>query len=91
MAIETCLDIAGHIVSDRGWRTPEGYADTFRVLAENKALGKGLLPRLERMAGFRNIVVHHYDKVDAAIVVGLLNKRLKDFEAFKKAVLRLLT
>jgi uncharacterized protein YutE (UPF0331/DUF86 family) len=43
------------------------------------------------MAGFRNIVVHHYDKVDAAIVVGLLNKRLKDFEAFKKAVLRLLT
>lgn len=90
MAIETCLDVAGHLVSDRGWRTPDGYADTFRVLAENKVIGSGLLRRLEKMAGFRNVVVHRYDKVDAEIVVDILHKRLGDFEALKKAILRLL-
>jgi uncharacterized protein YutE (UPF0331/DUF86 family) len=88
MAIETCLDIASHLVSDRGWRTPDGYADTFRVLAENKVIGRGLLPKLERMAGFRNVIVHHYDRVDAAIVVDLLQKHLTDFVAFQKAIIK---
>jgi uncharacterized protein YutE (UPF0331/DUF86 family) len=32
MMIETCADIAGHIISDRGYRIPTSYADTFRVL-----------------------------------------------------------
>ena len=35
MMVETCADIAGHIVSDKGMRAPTGYADTFRVLVEN--------------------------------------------------------
>jgi uncharacterized protein YutE (UPF0331/DUF86 family) len=30
--IESCADIAGHIISDRGYRVPTSYADTFRVL-----------------------------------------------------------
>ena len=32
--IETCVDIAGHIISDREYRIPKSYADTFRVLHE---------------------------------------------------------
>ncbi len=32
MMIETCADIANHIVSDRGMRAPTGYADTFSVM-----------------------------------------------------------
>jgi uncharacterized protein YutE (UPF0331/DUF86 family) len=35
MMIETCVDVASHIVSDRNFRAPTGYADTFIVLAEN--------------------------------------------------------
>ena len=38
------------------------------------------------MAKFRNIVVHHYDKVDAEIVVGILKKDLKDFMSYKDAI-----
>lgn len=90
MAIETCLDLAGHIVSDQGWRAPDGYADLFKVLAEKKAIGKALLPRLEKMARFRNVIVHRYDRVDAAIVVEILKKHVQDFTAFKKAVLKLI-
>jgi uncharacterized protein YutE (UPF0331/DUF86 family) len=33
--IETCTDIASHIISDGGMRPPTTYADTFRVLLEN--------------------------------------------------------
>jgi len=29
MMIETCVDVAGHIISDKGYRIPKSYSDTF--------------------------------------------------------------
>ena len=56
--IEACVDIANHIISDQEMRLPTGYADTFKVLMENKVIGKNLCGTLEKMARFRNVVVH---------------------------------
>ena len=90
MMIETCADVAGHIISDKGYRVPTTYADTFRVLYENGILTKDLFETMEKMAKFRNIVVHHYDKVDAQTVGGILEKDLNDFSAYKDAVIKIL-
>jgi uncharacterized protein YutE (UPF0331/DUF86 family) len=38
MMIETCIDVAGHIISDQGFRIPKSYSDTFSVLHENNIL-----------------------------------------------------
>jgi uncharacterized protein YutE (UPF0331/DUF86 family) len=86
MMIETCVDIAGHIISDQGFRIPKSYADTFAVLHEKDILSDHLCQSLMKMAQFRNIVVHQYDKVDAGIVVGLLQRDLKDFVAYREAI-----
>ena len=86
MMIETCADIATHIISDQGYRVPKSYADAFKVLGEEKIISNKLLNALEKMAKFRNIVVHHYDKVDAEIVVGILKKDLKDFMNYQLSV-----
>ena len=56
--IETCVDIAGHIISDQKYRVPNGYADTFKVLHEEGIFDKYLFQTMEKMAKFRNIVVH---------------------------------
>jgi len=90
MMIETCADIAGHIISDKGYRVPATYADTFKVLYENGLLNKELFETMEKVAKFRNIIVHHYDKVDTEIVVGILKKYLKDFFAYKDAIINIL-
>ena len=90
MMIETCADVAGHIISDKGYRVPATYADTFRVLYENGILNKDLFETMEKMAKFRNIIVHHYDKVDTEIVIGILKKDLKDFSAYKDAIITIL-
>jgi uncharacterized protein YutE (UPF0331/DUF86 family) len=90
MMIEICADIASHIISDSGFRVPQTYADTFRVLYENKIIAKGLFTKLEKMAKFRNIIVHQYDKIDEAIVVGILKKDLNDFVKYKEAVINVL-
>ena len=90
MMIEICADVGSHIISDRGYRIPKTYADTFRVLYESKVIKKNLFERMERMAKFRNILVHHYDKVDAGIVVGILKSNLSDFLSYKDAIVNLL-
>lgn len=88
--IETCADIAGHIISDRGYRIPKSYADTFKVLQEENILEKELFETMEKMAKFRNIVVHNYDKIDASIVVTILRKHLDDFLTYKNAIINIL-
>lgn len=90
MMIETCADVAGHIISDKGYRVPATYADTFRVLYENGILNKDLFETMEKMAKFRNIIVHHYDKVDTEIVIGILRKDINDFLAYKDAIINII-
>jgi uncharacterized protein YutE (UPF0331/DUF86 family) len=90
MMVETCIDIAGHIISDMKFRIPTSYADSFSVLAEKGIVGNNLSQSLEKMAKFRNVVVHDYDRVDAEIVIGILRKNLDDFIKFKDAIVKLI-
>lgn len=85
--IESCLDVAGHIISDAGFRVPETYVDMFRILTENGILKEKQLPALEKIARFRNIVVHDYAKIDSEIVIGILQRNLVDFEKFNQAII----
>ena len=86
IAIEACLDIANHIISDARLREPEDNRDVFKVLGENKIISARLQKRLEDMASFRNLIVHSYAKIDNEIVFGILKKRLRDIEEFMKVV-----
>jgi len=86
MMIETCLDITGHIISETNSRAPDSYADMFRILSELGILPADLLSSMEKMAKFRNIVVHQYEKVDPIIVIGILKNHRQDFQKFQHAI-----
>jgi uncharacterized protein YutE (UPF0331/DUF86 family) len=88
MMVEICLDVANHIISDKRFRRPVGYADHFAVLRESGILSGRLTICMMKMAKFRNLIVHNYDKIDPEIVVGILKKNLSDFDAFKDAVVK---
>ncbi len=34
VAIETCIDMCNHVISRNGYRVPEDYGDTFKVMEE---------------------------------------------------------
>ena len=90
MMIETCVDIAGHIISDNKFRIPDSYADSFRVLSDNKVITVDLCRTMEQISKFRNVIVHHYDRVDAEIVIGILRKRINDFNRYRDAIVNYL-
>lgn len=90
MMIELCVDIANHIISDRRLRVPVTYADTFKVLSEAGLIDQNLYNTMEKMAKFRNIVVHNYDRIDQSIVVMILRKNLDSFLAFREQIIQLM-
>jgi len=89
MMIELCIDICNHLIADQKLRVPTSNADTFKVLQEVGLLSEQLFESMDKMAKFRNFVVHQYDKIDGAIVVTILRKHLDDFIVFRDAVLQL--
>lgn len=58
VSIETCIDAAQHIISSEGLRTPDSFAEAFAIVSEARFLPKELVPRLQEMARFRNLLVH---------------------------------
>lgn len=90
LAIETCMDVADHIVADRKLGVPETAAATFESLADAEILPRALAESLARMVGFRNILVHDYAKLDAAIVLRVLQTDVQDLDRFRATVLSLL-
>ena len=75
MAIEVCVDIANHVIADRGLRVPTTYAEAFEVLSETGLLDAALRDAMIRMSQF------------PAIVVRILREQLGDFARFRAAVL----
>lgn len=82
VAIESCIDMCNHIIAQNGFRIPEDYADTFKVMAEAGALDNAFVQQLRNMAKFRNRLVHLYWEVDDVQVYEILKTRLDDFKAF---------
>jgi len=90
MAIQTVFDIANHIISYQGWKEPESYREIFAILASHGVLPDKKVPDYQNMASFRNILVHHYEKVEDEVVFGIFKNRLGDFFLFKKSILEYL-
>lgn len=82
VAAEAALDICNHVVSRRGGRSPQDYADSIAILAELGAIDEELKPRLVAMARFRNLIVHLYGKVDNREVYRVLQDHLEDFDRY---------
>lgn len=79
--IEGCIDAGQHICSSEGWGPPETNADVFRVLFGHRVLDEQIAVAMARAAGFRNLLVHGYARVEDERVIETLG-RLSDLEHF---------
>lgn len=87
VSIEACIDIANHIIASEVYRAPRNYKDAFAVLGENRVIPPDLVPTMQAMVGFRNLLVHLYWEVDDKRLHGYLTTRLSDFDQFVAYVL----
>lgn len=87
VAIQCCVDLASHVVSDERWEIPTNMPDCFRILASHRVIPRPLAERFMDLARFWNRIVHEYAHLEMGKVRRALG-RLGDFDRFRKQVAR---
>ncbi len=90
IAIQSVFDIVNHIISYQGWKEPETYRESCNILTSHGVFPEEKISNFQNMASFRNLLVHHYEKVDNEVVFGIFKNRLEDFDLFREYILEYL-
>lgn len=91
LAVQTCADIASHLIADEGWAPPQTIAGSFVVLRDQGVLSDVTAAALGRAVGLRNVVAHGYAGIDPARVHAAATTGLGDLDAFAREIAGWLT
>jgi uncharacterized protein YutE (UPF0331/DUF86 family) len=88
MAIQNCIDIAAHVISDEELGVAGSTNEMFYMLQENGYLTPELTEKMVAAVGFRNLVVHEYGKIDLAKIYQSARKGIDDLEEYLRTMMR---
>ncbi|WP_321532023.1 DUF86 domain-containing protein [uncultured Desulfuromonas sp.] len=86
-AVQQCVDIGLHVISDLEIPAPETMAQTFASLERAGCLDATLAGRMTKAVGFRNTAVHAYQEIDWRIVFAIITRHLDDFREFTRQIM----
>ena len=89
-AVETCIDIATHIIASLDVPQKETAKDAFAFLGEKGIISKQLSSKMGQAADFRNRVVHGYNDFDFKLLFKDYKEDLKDLRQFGAEILNYL-
>jgi uncharacterized protein YutE (UPF0331/DUF86 family) len=82
VAIEACVDIATHVIGDKGWTPPGNARASFQILAGHNLIPLDLAHRLSLAASLRNLLVHDYATIDLERLAATVRDDLGDLRSF---------
>lgn len=82
MAIQNCIDMAAHIVSEEGLGVAGSTNELFYLLEDNGIITTDMTEKMTKAVGFRNLVVHEYGKMDLQLVFRISHDNAADLEGF---------
>lgn len=86
LAVQSCLDLATHLIADEGWEAANSFAASFSRLSEHGVLSAETADALAEAAKFRNFVAHGYVLVDPVRIFAAATAGLADLERFAREV-----
>ena len=89
-ACEQAIDLANHCIRARKLGIPKTTAESFELLTCKQVISGDLAERLIKMTGFRNIVIHQYQRMDMEITRAVINVGLGDLIEFGDRILAFL-
>jgi len=89
-AVETCIDIATHLIAGLKLPRKETAKDAFLLLGKERIIDKKLALKLGKAADFRNRVVHGYNDFDFSLLFKDYKEDLLDLKNFGGYILSFL-
>jgi len=88
MAIQNCIDMAAHIISEEGLGIPSSAGEMFYLLEENGYLDHDITEKMIKAVGFRNIMVHEYGRIDLKQVFQFAQKDIEDLNKYIASIFK---
>lgn len=82
VAIQGCLDLADHLISDEEWGIPGSFGEAMDKLAEHGLFSIAEAELYKKMGRFRNLIVHGYARVDMREVHKIMKSGPADIEKY---------
>jgi len=86
LAVQSCTDIASHIIADEGWRPATKLAEGFTRLFEHGVITQATARALRNAVGLRNVIAHGYAKVDPTVIHTASHEGSADLDAFAREI-----
>jgi uncharacterized protein YutE (UPF0331/DUF86 family) len=88
MAVQNCIDIAAHIISEEGLGVPGSTTEMFYLLEKQGYLNQDLTGSMVKAVGFRNLIVHEYGKIELEQVYEIAKNNIIDLNNYLKAIIK---
>lgn len=86
LSVQSCADIASHIIADEGWPAARNLAEGFARLEERGVIDAPIAVALGRAVGLRNVVAYGYAGIDADAVHDAATAGVADIDAFARSI-----
>ena len=86
-ACELTIDIANYLIKSKKLGLPQDSRDSFTLLQQAGLITIEQMNRLQAMLGFRNTLVHQYQKLDLQIMVDVIEHHLRELLDYANAAL----
>ena len=86
-AVQVCVDVANHILSDKDSPPPASMAMAFSFLNRKAVLNRELADKMQSTVGLRNLAVHEYESLDYGRIYDSVTAGLGVFEDYARAIL----
>lgn len=87
-AIQGCVDLAAHIVSDEGYGMAGSMQEFFELLSQQQLISAELAGKMGKAVGFRNLIAHEYARIDLDRVYFVATEGIRDLEQFLAAMIK---
>ncbi|MBW1771123.1 MAG: DUF86 domain-containing protein [Deltaproteobacteria bacterium] len=88
MAVQNCIDIAAHIISEEGFGVPGSTNEMFYLLEENGYVNTELTEKMVKAVGFRNLIVHEYGKLELEQVFEVAQNNIEDLNEYLRSIFK---
>ncbi|USZ71392.1 type VII toxin-antitoxin system HepT family RNase toxin [Natronosalvus halobius] len=85
-AIQSCIDLAGHIRSAEELQTAETSREEIEALADAAIVSEETGTKLAEAVGFRNHLAHRYGHIDHDLVYDVLHEDLEWLDRFQQEI-----
>ena len=87
-AMEIAIDMANALIKEKKLGLPKESRESFALLERARIIPADLSKKLQGMIGFRNILVHEYQKLELSVMIDVIENRLGDLVDFSALILQ---